>query len=162
MKKILLILISILLLININACAGYKPIFGSSDLNFDIADYTITGDKQLGNQIYARLVNLSKKNSDKSKSKQLLLLINVTKSKSHTAKDEAGKILGYKISLSTKVTATDYLTEDKLMNVNFNFSSSYNVQDQYSDTQSSESKLINDLVNQTYESLLIRLAENLL
>ena len=124
MKKILLILISILLLININACAGYKPIFGSSDLNFDIADYTITGDKQLGNQIYARLVNLSKKNSDKSKSKQLLLLINVTKSKSHTAKDEAGKILGYKISLSTKVTATDYLTEDKLMNVNFNFSSS--------------------------------------
>ena len=70
--------------------------------------------------------------------------------------------MGYKISLSTKVTATDYLTEDKLMNVNFNFSSSYNVQDQYSDTQSSESKLINDLVNQTYESLLIRLAENLL
>ena len=46
MKKISYLLISLVLLINITACAGYKPIFGSSNLSnitFEIADYSIKG-----------------------------------------------------------------------------------------------------------------------
>ena len=55
MKKIFYLLISILLLINITACAGYKPIYSASDINFKIVDYTIIGDKELGNKIYTKL-----------------------------------------------------------------------------------------------------------
>ena len=43
--------ISLILLINIEACAGYKPIFSSSNLEFEIADYSISGDKKIGNKI---------------------------------------------------------------------------------------------------------------
>ena len=58
MKKIYYILISLIFLTNISACTGYKPIFGSTNLEFKITDYAITGDKKIGNQIYSRLYNL--------------------------------------------------------------------------------------------------------
>ena len=66
MKKISYLLISLFLLVNIVACAGYKPIFSSSNLEFKIADYSIIGDKKLGNQIYSKLYNLSKSNKNKA------------------------------------------------------------------------------------------------
>jgi len=53
MKKITFLIISLFLLIYINACAGYKPIFASSDFQFKIADYSINGNKKLGNKIYS-------------------------------------------------------------------------------------------------------------
>ena len=59
MKKIYYYLILLVFLTNISACAGYKPIFGSTNLEFKIADYEITGNKKIGNQIYSRLYNLS-------------------------------------------------------------------------------------------------------
>ena len=59
MKKISCLLISLILLVNIGACTGYKPIFSSSNLGFKIADYSITGDKKLGNKIYSKLYSLS-------------------------------------------------------------------------------------------------------
>ena len=59
MKKISYLLISLIFLINIGACTGYKPIFSSSNLKFKIADYSISGDKNLGTQIYNKLYNIS-------------------------------------------------------------------------------------------------------
>ena len=55
MKKTTFLIISLFLLICINACAGYKPIFASSDFQFKIADYSINGNKKLGNKIYSKL-----------------------------------------------------------------------------------------------------------
>ena len=50
MKKINY-LISILLCLNLlNGCAGYKPIFGSSNLQFKISEYVINGDEEIGKQ----------------------------------------------------------------------------------------------------------------
>ena len=59
MKKIPYLFISFIILINIGACAGYEPIFGSSNLEFKISEYSISGDKKLGNKIYSKLYNLS-------------------------------------------------------------------------------------------------------
>ena len=64
MKKISYLFISLILLINISACAGYKPIFSSSNFQFKIINYSIVGDKKLGNQIYSNLYNLSKSNEN--------------------------------------------------------------------------------------------------
>ena len=60
MKKITSIIVLFILFICINSCAGYKPIFGSPNVQFEIADYSIEGDKKLGNQIYSKLYNFSK------------------------------------------------------------------------------------------------------
>ena len=55
MKKNNLIIVSLLLLILVNACSGYKPIFSTSNFNFIISDYSITGNQVLGNKIYYKL-----------------------------------------------------------------------------------------------------------
>ena len=162
MKKITSIIILFILLIFINSCAGYKPIFGSSNLQFEIADYSIGGNEKLGNQIYSKLYNFSNSNNSQEDITSIFITINVVKKKEATAKDSTGKILEYKISLNTAVRAKNYLTEDEIINNEFAFSSSYKVQDQYSETIKLENKLIENLINQTYQELLIKFSENIL
>ena len=81
MKKISCLFILFIILINIGACTGYKPIFGSSNLEFKITDYSISGDKNLGNQIYYRLNNLSKLSKKNSETKNIYVFINASKEK---------------------------------------------------------------------------------
>ena len=162
MKKIPYLFISFIILINIGACAGYEPIFGSSNLEFKIADYSISGDKKLGNQIYSKLYNLSQSTKKTSETKNIYLLINVSKDKKATAKDSTGKILGYKINLSTTITIKDVMTGNKILNENFSFSSAYKAQDQYSETIKLENQTTQNLINNTYQDLLIKLTANLL
>ena len=64
MKKIVGPIFSLILLIFIDGCAGYAPIFGSKNLQFKIADYSIEGNKRLGNKIYSKLYNLSQSKKD--------------------------------------------------------------------------------------------------
>ena len=162
MKKISYLLISLVLLVNIGACAGYKPIFSSSNLEFKIADYSIKGDKKLGNQIYSRLYNLSQSTKNTSDVKNIYILINVSKDKNATAKNSAGKILAYKINLTTKITVNDFITENQILNESFVFSSSYKVQNQHSETIKLENRSIENLINKTNQDLLIKLSENIL
>ena len=162
MKKISHLLISLILLLNIGACTGYKPIFSSSNIiEFKITDYSITGDKKLGNQIYSKLYNLSQITKNTSEVKNIYILINVLKEKNATAKNSAGKILAYKINLSTTVIVENFTTGNQILNENFASSSSYKVQDQYSETIKLENRAIENLINKTYQNLLIKLSENI-
>ena len=64
MKKITYLTISFFLLIGINACAGYKPILGTSNLQFKISDYSIKVTKAWGEKFtlsYIIYHNLTKK-----------------------------------------------------------------------------------------------------
>ena len=162
MKKISFLFISIILLVNIGACTGYKPIFSSSNIiEFKITDYSITGDKKLGNQIYSKLYNLSQITKNTSEVKNIYILINVLKEKNATVKNSAGKILAYKINLSTTVIVENFTTGNQILNENFASSSSYKVQDQYSETIKLENRAIENLINRTYQDLLIKLSENI-
>ena len=55
MKKIAHPIFLFILLIFINGCAGYEPIFASTKLQFKISDYSIEGNKILGNKIYYKV-----------------------------------------------------------------------------------------------------------
>ena len=162
MKKITTLPFLFAILICIYACADYKPIFGSANLQFEIADYSVEGDKKLGNKIYSKLYNLSKSNKNQKEITSVVINIKVLKEKNSTSKDATGKILEYKINLNTKVIVKNYLTNDTLLDKNFISSSSYKVQDQYSETIKLENKVIKDLINKTYQELLIKLSENIL
>ena len=162
MKKILYLLISFIILINIGACAGYEPIFGSSNLEFKIAEYSISGDKKLGNKIYSKLYDLSRSTKKTLETKNIYLLINVSKDKKATAKDSAGKILGYKINLSTTITIKDVMTGNEILNESFSFSSAYKAQDQYSETIKLENQTTQNLINNIYQDFLIKFSANLL
>ena len=73
MKKISYLLFSIIFITNIYSCSGYKPILSSSNLDFEITDYSIKGDQVLGRQIYSKLKYLSQSNKDKSGAKKYIL-----------------------------------------------------------------------------------------
>ena len=161
MKKIAYPIFSLILLIFINGCAGYEPIFGSTNLQFEIADYSIEGNKILGNKIYSKLYSLSKSKKDDQNLRRVDLVIKVSKDKNVTTKDSAGKILQYKITLNTDIKVTDFITKDKILNQIFVSSLTYKVQDKYSDTVDLENRSIEDLLNKTYQELVTRLAQNL-
>ena len=159
MKKIAHSIFLFILLIFINGCAGYEPIFGSTNLQFEIADYSIEGNKILGNKIYSKVYTLSKSNKDNQNLRNVNLVIKVSKDKNVTVKDSAGKILEYKITLNTDVKITDFVTKDKILDQIFISSLTYKVQNKYSDTVNLENKSIENLLNKTYQELVIRLAQ---
>ena len=161
MKKVIYPIFSFILLLFINGCAGYEPIFGSTNLQFEIADYSIEGNKILGNKIYSKLYSLSKSKKDDQNLRRVDLVIKVSKDKNVTTKDSAGKILQYKITLNTDIKVTDFITKDKILNQIFISSLIYKVQNNYSDTVNLENQTIENLLNKTYQELVIKLAQNI-
>ena len=163
MRKINYLFISIILLNLINACAGYKPIY-TSDLKFEISDYSIKSDPKLGNQIYSKLYNLSKSNRSQNDAniKNIAIIIDTSKEKNATVKDDAGKVLEHKIILTSHIIIKNYSTGDEIVNKVFSETSSYAVQDQYSETIKLEKKNIEDIINKIYQNLLISISENML
>ena len=161
MKKITYPIISIIILIFINACAGYKPIY-KTNLQFEIADYSIKTNKKLGRQIYSKLYNLSKFSENNSEVLSVNIIVDTTKDKKATAKDSTGKILEYRIILNSNIMIKDYLTNEEILNQNFSYSSTYKAQDQYSETIKLENKSIENLINKTYLNLLTKMSEIIL
>ena len=161
MKKISYLMISIIFLLNIVACADYKPIFGSSGLKFEIANHSIKGEKRLGNKIFSKLENLSKINKNNSDVQSIDVYIKTLKTKDSTVKDNAGKILEYKININSTIEIKDYLTDKVIFEKTFASFSSYRVQDVYSDTRRVENKTIEDLLNKIYQDLLIKMSETI-
>ena len=162
MKKITGPIFSFILLIFIDGCVGYEPIFGSTNLQFEIADYSIEGDKILGKKIYSKLYSSSRSKKDDQNLRNIDLIIKVSKDKNATVKDSTGKTLEYKITLNTDVKVTDFITKDKILNQIFISSLTYKIQNKYSDTVNLENKSIENLLAKTYEELVIRLAENII
>ena len=161
MKKVIYPIFSFILLIFINGCTGYEPIFSSTNVQFEIADYSIEGNKILGNKIYSKLYSSSKYNKDNQNLRSIDLVIKISKDKNATAKDSTGKILEYKITLNTDVKVTDFITKDKILNQIFVSSLTYKVQDKYSDTVDLENRSVENLLNKTYQELLTRLTQNI-
>ena len=159
MKKITGLIFSFILLIFIDGCAGYEPIFSSTNLEFKIADYSISGDKKLGNKIYSKLYNISRSSENTPETKNIYILINVSQNKKATAKNNAGKILGYRINLSTTIILKDSMTENEILSNTFVFSSTYKVQDQFSETLKIENQILENLIDKTYQELLIKFTE---
>ena len=160
MKKIYSLILSLFLIISINGCAGYKPLFNSSSLMINIKKHTIEGDQDLGKRIYLKLENLLKSKNKKDK-KNINLFLDISKNKQPTIKDKSGKITEYKITLNTIIIVKKYETEKLILNKNISNSINYRVQDQYSQSMIKENKAIEDLINQTYQEVLVILIQNI-
>ena len=161
MKNIYKLIIPIIALILLNECSGYKPIFSTQNLQFKIDSYSIKGNKILGNKLYSKLHNISKSNKNNQNVTAVNLIINIKKDKESTSKDSAGKVLEYKITLSTQVEVLDAYTDDIILKQNFVSSSTYKVQEQYSSTLNLENQSIENLIDKIYQELLNNLSENI-
>ena len=159
MKKITFLTISIILFVYVNACTGYTPIYSSQNFNFKIEDYSIKGEERLANLIYRKLRNISSSNKDNQTVQSISISIDTKRERKSTVKNSAGKILEYEISLNTNIIINDFLTDKKILDQNFNYSISYKVQDEHSETIKLENRNIENLVNKTYQDVLIKIAE---
>ena len=158
MKKISYFIIPIIFFNFIIACAGYKPIY-TTNLQFEIADYSLVSDKKLGKKIYSKLYSLSKSNKKNENIRSITIIIDTTKNKEATVKDSAGNVLEYRNFLNSNIIIKDYLTDDEILNRKFSYSSTYSTQDNYSETKKLENKSTNDLINKIYQDLLIQMSE---
>ena len=161
MKKITHLISLIILLVLINGCAGYEPIFSSTNLEFEIDNHSIEGDKILGNKIYSQLRNLTRSKKNKQNIKKVNLFINVSKNKDATSKNSSGKVLEYKITLTAEIKVTDFIDDNKMLEQTFVSSLSYKVQDQHYETVKLENKSIENLLNKIYQELLVKLSQNI-
>ena len=159
MKKITFLTISIILFFYVNACTGYTPIYSSQNFNFKIEDYSIKGEERLANLIYRKLRNISSSNKDDQTVQSISISIETKKERKATVKNSAGKILEYEISLNTNIIINDFLTDKKILDQNFNYSISYRVQDEHSETIKLEKHNIANLVDKTYQDALIKISE---
>ena len=161
MKKNNYLILPIFFLIFISACVGYEPIFKFANVQFKISEYSIEGDKILGNKIYSKLNNLTKSKKDHTNSRSIRLVIDSSKNKKETSKDTTGKILEYKITLNTIIEINDYQTNSKILYQTFTSSITYKMQDRYSDSVKLENKSIDNLIEKTYQELIVRISENI-
>ena len=161
MKKISYLITLFILILVMVSCADYKPIFSSSGLKFEIADYSIEGEKKLGNQIISQLKNLSKINKNSTEAQSIDVYITILKTKNSTVKNSAGKILEYKLVINSTIEIKDYITEKVIFEKKFDSFSSYRVQDEYSETKKLENKTIENLINKIYQDLLIKMSETI-
>ena len=145
----------------LNGCAGYKPIFSTSKIQFTIKESVIEGDKELGNKIYSKLYNLSKSQNDDTNLTPINIIIESSKNKKEAVKDKTGKVLEYKITLTTKIKVINHQTNIQILNQTFKYSTTYKTQDEYSDTLILENRSTDDLANNTYQDILLRIAENI-
>ena len=159
MKKTAYSIFPFILLIFLYECAGYEPIFSSTNLQFEITNHSIEGNKILGNEILSKLQRFSSSNDDKKNIKSIDLSINTSKNKTATVKDKAGKIKEYKITLNIIIEVKDYLTSQVILDETFISSLSYRVHDNYSDTVEAENRSIENLINKIYQNLIIKMSE---
>ena len=76
-----------------------------------------------------------------------------------TLKNSVGKILEYEIDLKTHIIINDYLTDKIILDRNFDYSISYKVQDVHSETIKLENKNIENLLDKTFQDVMIRISE---
>ena len=120
MKKISYLLISLVLLINITTCAGYKPIFSSKNTNFAIAEIVTSGDNKL-NKILNNRLNIYKNSKAK---KKYYLNINTNVEKKISSKDSKGNPKTFQLKVITKANIRDEKDNNKekifIKTVNYN------------------------------------------
>jgi len=161
MKKIPFICLLFIVSITVTDCSGYRPILNKANIQFVISDYSITGNKKIGNQIYSKIYNATRKNKQTAETKNIYILINSSKNKNITAKDSAGSALGYKISLSSTVLIKNTKTGEVIMSETISFSNTYKVQAHFSDTIKSEDTTTENLINNIYQNLLLKISESI-
>jgi len=136
--KILLCFYFILFLSFLSSC-GYQPLLDENSKKFGIKNFNIEGNKRLAQILKNNFVR------PRNKSNNLILDINARKNRSIVHKDSTGKIIEYNLKISFDLTATESISQKRVLSKTFTLDSNYKVSDLYMDTINYEKKIINEL-----------------
>ena len=145
-KNFIIYFLLIILSLTITNC-GFKVI-DKSNLNYDIAEITTTGEKRINFKIKNKLLFNSSKNNKR------LLNINIHSKKIKNVKEKniKNEITKYELEIIAIVTFSK-LNSSKKNKFNIQVSGDYDVANQFSQTLTNEKKLIETLTEKIAEKI---------
>ena len=151
--KTLLCFYFILFLSFLSSC-GYQSLLNENSKKISIKSFNIEGNKKLAQILKNNLV--SSKSRDKSNN--LTLNINARKNRSIIHKDSTGKIIEYNLKISFDLTATESVSQKKVLSKTFTLDRNYKASNLYIDTINIEKKIINELIESIATQILTTLS----
>ena len=146
MKKIILIT----LIIFLNNCAGYKPIFTSDQTNFYIEKIEISDDNKLVRKLIKSLKPFSVENGKQS----ITLKLNLNKQENVIMRDAKGDPASYEIKIELNV---DVVTKDGTKKLNFRENFTFNTQSNKFELNQYKKNTETNLINKIFENLILEL-----
>ena len=153
--KLILLFLSIILL---SEC-GYVPIYSAKDINFNIQNSLLSGDKEIGQDIVNRITRIEPK--QKENNKKIILDIYVEKNKSDAVKDKTGKIITYKMEIKIIVKAKLANTEEYFYTERLINSLNYDKQTQISETVNLEKSVIRNIISKLANDIILRINQSI-
>ena len=147
MRQLLIFAIVIL----INSCSGYNPVFSSKEINFYIEEIKITDD----NKLIRNLVKNLKPYTINNNKKKLLLELNLEIKEKVTLRDEKGDVSQEKIEIILKVKSI--LPNNNTKNFEFVETFVFNNQSNKFELNQYKKSIQTTLIDQIYQDLILRL-----
>ena len=147
MKKIFIVIILLIL----NNCAGYKPIFSSKDVNFYIGEIIIKEDNKLIRNIVKNLKPYTIQN-DKQR---ITLELSLNIKEEITLKDTKGNAVSEEMEIVLEVKTS--LENNDLINFNFSEKFTFNNQSNKFELNQYKKRIQITLVEKIHQDLIMRL-----
>ena len=147
MKKIFIVIILLIL----NNCAGYKPIFSSKDVNFYIGEIIIKEDNKLIRNIVKNLKPYTIQN-DKQR---ITLELNLDIKEAITLKDAKGNTVSEEMEIVLEVKTS--LENNDQINFNFSEKFTFNNQSNKFELNQYKKRIQITLVEKIHQDLIMRL-----
>ena len=147
MRKIFIVIILLIL----NNCAGYKPIFSSKDVNFYIGEIIIKEDNKLIRNIVKNLKPYTIQN-DKQR---ITLELSLNIKEEITLKDTKGNAVSEEMEIVLEVKTS--LENNDLINFNFSEKFTFNNQSNKFELNQYKKRIQITLVEKIHQDLIMRL-----
>ena len=147
MKKIFIVIILLIL----NNCAGYKPIFSSKDVNFYIGEIIIKEDNKLIRNIVKNLKPYTIQN-DKQR---ITLELNLNIKEAITLKDAKGNTVSEEMEIVLEVKTS--LENNDQINFNFSEKFTFNNQSNKFELNQYKKRIQITLVEKIHQDLIMKL-----
>ncbi len=150
LKKILIFPIFFLFFLS----CGYTPVFSKKDVNFNIENIKLLGDRDVNKKINQSLSNYK----NKSNKKKVSLIVNSSKKTNVASRNSKGEAQTNKISIDASVKII--LSENNFFVKSFSKSSTYTVIDRKSEQKLIENKLTENLSNEIALQIIFEILKN--
>ena len=147
MKKIFIVIILLIL----NNCAGYKPIFSSKDVNFYIGEIIIKEDNKLIRNIVKNLKPYTIQNDRQ----RITLELNLNIKEAITLKDTKGNTVSEEMEIVLEVKT--FLENNDQINFNFSEKFTFNNQSNKFELNQYKKRIQITLVEKIHQDLIMRL-----
>ena len=147
MKKIFIIIVLLIL----NNCAGYEPIFSSKDVNFYIGEITIKEDNKLIRNIVKNLKPYTIQNDKR----RINLELNLDIKEAITLKDTKGNTVSEEMEIVLEVKTS--LENNDRINFNFSEKFTFNNQSNKFELNQYKKRIQINLVEKIHQDLIMRL-----